>query len=70
MIDFTEENNIPYVDIAAFVPKDDLYMEDFTHFTNAGSRMVAAAFAQAIFSLNGEEPGVIEPPNLCKASDR
>ena len=69
LVEFAKENNILYVDIADLVPKDEAHMADFTHFTDAGSEIVAKAFAQAIFSLDAEKSGDIEPLHLASVSD-
>jgi lysophospholipase L1-like esterase len=49
---FSEEKQIPYVDLANLVPKDDLHLGDYIHYTDKGAEIVAKAFADAIFSEN------------------
>jgi hypothetical protein len=52
IIEFSEEKQIPYVDISKLVPKNDLYMGDYIHFTDKGAKIVAQAFAIAVSNVD------------------
>ena len=52
LVEFAEEREIPWVEIDDMVPKDDLHMGDYVHFTDKGARIVAQAFAHSILAID------------------
>ncbi len=51
MLDVCRERRLPCLDLAARIPRDTTMFYDDAHFTDAGSRAVAAAVVEHLQSL-------------------
>ena len=51
LAELADEKQFTCVDIATLVPSDNVHMADYVHFADKGARIVAQAFAEAVFAM-------------------